>query len=193
MSSCAVSSQSPLRLCCVLFHGPAQWREASSVNKDVRTCHMQEDTQACVWFCLHRGGLPKFLLMKEPLTSVAWALSSHRVHLKRGGSRSLASGARRERPRGDFPEDLKKPSKRFVKVRGRTTGRDGRTSNGVQMLWGAFAARKCQEHRGGDRGQGNRVQMNEFLRFVKWRSQSDVHVGRMEVKLRFESGCVNRS
>jgi len=70
----------------ILSHGQATVERGFSVNKEIETCNMQEDTLVaqrlvCVYVTRH-GGVTKVPLTKELLSSVASARTRYRLYLE---------------------------------------------------------------------------------------------------------------
>ncbi|KAM6967770.1 uncharacterized protein FYW47_006504 isoform 2-T2 [Aplochiton taeniatus] len=105
----------------ILSHGQASVERGFSVNKEVETCNMQEDTVVahrlvCEYVTLH-GGVTKVPLTKELMTSVASARSRYRVNLdqERRKLESDAQGQKRKATE-DYLEELKKKRKTIQEV-----------------------------------------------------------------------------
>lgn len=97
----------------ILSHGQATVERGFSVNKEIETCNMQEDTLVaqrllCDYVTRH-GGVTKVPLTKELLSSVASARTRYRLYLEteRKKKESLAQGQKRKAAE-DYLEELKK-------------------------------------------------------------------------------------
>ncbi|KAL3066042.1 hypothetical protein OYC64_016059 [Pagothenia borchgrevinki] len=105
----------------ILSHGQASVERGFSVNKEVETCNMQQDTfvaqrLVCDYVTLH-GGVTKVPLTRQLLNSVSSARSRYHIHLdqERRKKESEAQG-RKRKAEEDHLEELKRRKKSILEV-----------------------------------------------------------------------------
>lgn len=105
----------------LLSHGQATVERGFSVNKEVETCNMQEDTMIAqrlvcdyVGVC---GGVHKVPISKELLTSAASARSRYRLHLEEQKRKKITdTQAQKRKAAEEIIEELKKKKQTLQQV-----------------------------------------------------------------------------